>query len=112
MISFQIKSDTLCYVVDGQLLPYLKEEGYVRLIQSFLNPGLMLQKEESPNPLREDEQVLELTGDGRHQPVRRGGVMVDPLYQLFVPEDPEKEGQSLVLIVGTIIGNTPHLRPI
>ncbi len=105
----QIKSETLCYVVDGQLLPYLKEEGYIRLIQCFLNPGMMLQVEESPNPLRDDEQVIELTREGGHRPVQRQGVKVDPLYQLFVPQDPDKEGQLPAIVLFTNGDSKPFL---
>ena len=93
--SHQVKSDALCNMVDGTLLPYLKEDGYIRLIQCFLNPGLMLQREESPNPLRDDETVIELTADGRHRPVQRDGEKADPLYELFVPKDPQNEGDRL-----------------
>ena len=72
--------------------PYLKEEGYIRLIQCFLCPDLMLNRKEVPNVLREDQAVLELTSDGRHRPIRRGGNEMDPVHDLFVPENPEQQG--------------------
>ena len=93
--SHQVKSDTLCNMMDGTLQPYLKEDSYIRLIQCFLNPGLMLWREESPNPLRDDEAVIELTADGQHRPIQRDGEKADPLYELFVPKDPNSEGKSL-----------------
>ncbi len=51
---------------------YLREKAYIRLIQCFLLPRLMLQHMESPDA----------TPDGH----------VDPLYQLFVPKEPEDLG--------------------
>ena len=46
--------------------PYLKEEGYIKLIQCFLDPGLMLKRNE-----------LEET---------------DPLHDLFDPSKLEQQG--------------------
>lgn len=92
-VIFQVSSDLLCNVVGGQLVPYLMEEGYIRLIQAFLNPGLMVHRPEAPNPLREDEQVLELDPGGRHRPLQRSGVpLADPLYLLFFPDNPQQQG--------------------
>ena len=70
---------------------YLKEEGYIRIIQCFLQPNLMLHRKESPNSLTE-RQVLELGVDGKAQVLQRPGAHVDPLYQLFVPDQPEDIG--------------------
>ena len=74
---------------------YFKEEGYIRLIQCVLNPALMLNRPESPNPLTGDELVLELLPDGRHRPLRRRGGQgtEDPLYKLFVPDKDVKQGE-------------------
>ena len=48
----------------------------------------MRKVEEHPNPLRDDEVVLELAPGGGHRPRYRGGSKkVDPLYQLFVPDN-------------------------
>ena len=65
--SHQVKSGTLCNIVSSTLQPYLKGYSYIRLIQCFLNPGLMLQQEESSNPLRDVEVDIELMVDGNHQ---------------------------------------------
>ena len=75
------------------MLPYLREEGYVRMIQCFLLPELMIRREEAPNVLREDEAVLELTPDGRHRPIKRRGNEMDPVYELFMPPNPEQQGE-------------------
>ena len=62
---------------------FLLEEGYVHIIQCFLNPGLIKNCPEVPNPLNEHEQVLELHGGG-HQPIKREGQEKDdPLFRLF-----------------------------
>ena len=68
------------------MTPYLKEEGYVRMIRCFLLPELMIQQKEAPNALREDEV------DRRHRPIRRGGNEMDPVYELFMPSHPEQQG--------------------
>ena len=65
------------------MLPYLKEEGYVRMIQCLLFPDLMIHREEAPNVLR----------DGRHQPIKRCGNEMDPVYELFMPPNPEQQGE-------------------
>ena len=71
----------------------LKEEGYIRLIQCFLNPDLMLNRPESPNPLADDQQVLELVPGGGAKPIkRRGQTKEDPLHSLFVFNEDEKQG--------------------
>ena len=75
---------------------YFKEEGYIRVIQCFLNPELMLNRPESPNPLTGDEQVLELLPGGGHRTKRRGQATEDPLHSLFVYPEDQKQG-----IVGT-----------
>ena len=56
----QVTSQLLCNAMGSQLATYLREEGYICLIQCFLNPQLMLCHPESPNPLSEDTPVLEL----------------------------------------------------
>ena len=72
---------------------WLREEGYIRLIQCFLNPRLMLERKENPNSLTE-RQVMEIGADGRPHLLQRGGAgpQVDPVYQLFVPDNPEDIG--------------------
>ena len=80
----------------GQLSTYLREEGYIRLIQCFLNPQLMLCHPESPNPLREDTPVLELVAGGGHRTLERRGKKVDPLYQLFMPTNHQQIGELIV----------------
>ena len=49
----------MCLVVGKQLKPYIKDEGVMRLIQSFLHPRWLIENKESPMPLREDAQVIE-----------------------------------------------------
>ena len=79
---------------------FLKEEGYIRLIQCFLNPALMQNRPESPNPLTGDQQVLELLPGGGHRPLRRPGqAMEDPLYKLFVPNKDVKQGRLVCVCV-------------
>lgn len=74
---------------------HLKEEGYVRMIQCFLLPDLMINRPEAPNVLREDLAVLELAADGRHRPIRRHGNEMDPIYELFRPSHPELQGMCV-----------------
>ena len=71
---------------------YLREDGYIRLIQCFLNPELMLKKPEPPNVLRDDQPVMELLPGGGYRPRHQEGKLADPLHQLFQPEDPQKQG--------------------
>ena len=55
----------------------------------------MICQPENPNPLREDEEVLELVPGGGHRR-RRPHTRVkteDPLHQLFVPNDPKQTGE-------------------
>ena len=78
--------------------PYLKEEGYIRLIQCFLCPDLMLNRKEVPNVLREDQPVLEFTLDGRPRPIRRGGNETDPVHDLFLPENPKQQGDLIYFL--------------
>ena len=60
----------------------------------------MRKVEEDPNPLRDDEVVLELLPGGGHRLRRRGGSKkVDPLYQLFVPDNPEQTGKELTVVI-------------
>lgn len=47
---------------------------------------------EAPNPLTDDQQVIELTADGAQHPIVRTGEKEDPLYKLFVPDEHEKLG--------------------
>lgn len=76
----------------------LKEEGYIRLIQCFLNPDLMLNRPESPNPLTGDQQVLELIPGGGARPIQtRGQAKEDPLRNLFVCSEDEKQGMCMLL---------------
>lgn len=87
-------SPLLCNVVGGQdMSHYLREEGYIRLIQCFLQPGLMLERKESPNSLTE-RQVLELGSEGKVQVMQRQGPQMDPVYQLFQPDNPEELGRQ------------------
>ena len=84
-------SQTLCdAIASDDIAGYFDDKGFIRLIQCFLDPDLMLECKETPNPLKE-EQVLELV-DGRFQKLCRPGEESDPLYQLFVPDHNAKLG--------------------
>lgn len=69
-------SELLCNVVGGQLAPYLQEEGYIRLIQCFLDPRLMLCCPESITTMEKE---------------------IDPIYQLFVPNEHQQIGEGIAL---------------
>ena len=86
MLDFQIVSPLLCNIVGSQeVSKYLLVEGYVLLIQCFLQPKLMLLSPESPNSLVE-QQVLDYAPDGTlHTLHRNQGTKVDPIHQLFDP---------------------------
>ena len=94
----QVSSPILCNVIGGEEFSQCAQldEGEIRLIQCFLDPQLMRKVEEHPNPLRDDEVVLELVQGGGHRPRRRGGSKVDPLHQLFVPDNPQQVGKKLL----------------
>ena len=56
---------------------------------------------ENPNPIRDDEEVLKLVPGGGHrrkQPKVKVKT-VDPLYQLFVPDDPKQTGKNIRMYV-------------
>ena len=78
--------------MSGQLSPYLHEKRYIRLIQCFLNPQLMVYSPESPNPLREDLSVLELLPGGGHHMLERRSKKMDPIHALFVPSKQQQIG--------------------
>ena len=63
------------------MFKYLKEEGYIRLIQCFLQPGLMLQH---PELSRSHSRVQggEVSEHLPQQPPQA----VDPIYQLFMSD--------------------------
>ncbi len=87
-----MESPLLCNIVGGQELGEdLREEGYIRLLQCFLNPALMIQRKEAPNALT-DQQVLQLGPDGRPRVMTKAGHQVDPIYQLFVPDQVNQLG--------------------
>ena len=71
---------------------YLQEEGYIHLIQCFLEPNRMVQCKESPNSLTERE----LGPDGRPQVIPQDNIQWDPLYQLFMPTQPDDIGMYMV----------------
>ena len=76
-----------------ELAEYLHEDGYIRLLQCFLNPALMVEHKEAPNALT-DQQVLQLGSDGRAKVLHREGQQVDPIYQFFRPGQEEKLGKA------------------
>ena len=74
-LSPQVASELLCNVVGGKLAPYLQEEGYIQLIQCFLNPQLMLCCPESLTTMKKE---------------------IDPIHQLFVPSEHQQIGEDIV----------------
>ena len=73
-----------------ELAEYLREDGYIRLLQCFLNPALMVQRKEAPNALTDQQ----LGADGRARVIHKVGQQVDPIYLLFIPEESEKLGKE------------------
>lgn len=49
---------------------------------------------EVPNPVADDQPVIELTEGGGHRTIPRKGKKEDPLYNLFVCGKNEKHGTS------------------
>lgn len=94
-----MSSTTLCEFIgadDFAELAKLREEE-IRLFQCFLDTQLMVCRPENPNPLRADEEILELVPGGGHRR-RKPKVKVktvDPLYQLFVPDDSKQTGKEI-----------------
>ena len=70
------------------------EDGYIRMIQCFLQPNLMIHRKEAPNSLIEKE-VLELDPDGRAQVMPREDHQIDPVYLLFMPHKQDEFGEFL-----------------
>ena len=89
ILMLQIISPRLCKIIKGdEFFSYLdNDKGYLNIILCFLDPPkFMLKQEETPNDLT-DRQVLELGVDGvAHQDLQDQEMHVDPLYQLFIPE--------------------------
>ena len=74
---------------EKEMLQFLLDECCVRLIQAFLCPSsFMINKPELPRPSKDEKHT-----DGI--PAQPEGV-VDPLFQLFVPEDSEQQGWELM----------------
>ena len=93
----QTQSHTLCELIGTEQFYQLArlQEAEIRLFQCFLDTRQMICQPENPNPLREDEEVLELVPGGGHRR-RRPHTRVkteDPLHQLFVPNDPKQTGE-------------------
>lgn len=64
---------------------YLKEEGYIRLLQCFLQPNNLIQRKENTNSLTDQEMAY-----GKPNEIQE--LQVDPLHQLFNPEKPKELG--------------------
>ena len=61
----------------------------------------MVSYPENPNPMRDNEEVLQLVpggGNRRKQPKVKVKT-IDPLYQLFVPGDPKQTGKNIYMYV-------------
>ena len=91
-LSLQIESKPLYRVVEKELVPFLKEERYICLVKCFLDCKDMIKVPEPPNPVRDDEQVLELGPDGLPHTRRRSGELCDPLHELFMPNKKKQQG--------------------
>ena len=78
-------------------------EKEIKLFQCFLDTRLMVCRPENPNPIRADEEILELVPGGGHrrQQLKVKVKTVDPLYQLFVPDDPKQTGKDMYTYVVT-----------
>lgn len=78
-------------VASPEMSFFLQEEAYIRLIQCFLQPSLMLQQKETPIG-----EAKVLGPDGRPQVHQHQAALVDPIYQLFVPDHPNQLGIILL----------------
>ena len=82
-------SPTLCNIIGEDSFCKLANLSVheVRLFKSFLDTSNIISVPEDPDPLRHDEEVLELLPNGRHRRKSRAAKsnMVDPLYELFLP---------------------------
>lgn len=98
-----MSSPTLCNLIGAEDFAKLAnlKEAEIRLFQCFLDTQLMICQPENPNPLRADEDVLELVPGGGHRRRNlRGKVKtVDPLHQLFVLDDPKQTGEWIDVII-------------
>lgn len=104
-----MQSPTLCNLVgtdDFSQVAKLREQE-IRLFQCFLDTRLMISRPENPNPLREDEEVLELVPGGGHRRKkhRRNIKMMDPLHQLFLPEETQRIGMVISLNINPCLLN-------
>lgn len=66
-------------------------EAVIKLIISFLNSGLV-EKQSEQNILTKKSSLLDISESYRFKPVRQGP-RVDPIYQLFFPEEHDGEGK-------------------
>ena len=95
----QIQSPSLCNLIGGENFVRVArlQEPEIRLFQCFLDTRLMISRPENPNPLRADEEVLELVPGGGHRRKRprKNIKTVDPLHQLFLQDDHKHTGIDL-----------------
>ena len=100
-VYLQKQSPNLCKLLGGLSEIAQLKEGEVRLFQCFLDTQRMICQPENPNPLREDEVILELIAGGGHRRKypRTNVATVDPLHQLFVPNDPEQTGEKMIYAI-------------
>ena len=93
----QKQSPNLCELIGSEGFSRVAQlkEAEVRLFQCFLDTRRMTSRPENPNPLREDEDVLELVAGGGHRRKKQRTKVKteDPLHQLFVPNDPKQTGE-------------------
>ena len=101
IIFMQRVSPTLCKIIGEdsfcQLANLRVHE--VRLFKSFLDTSNLISEPEEPDPLRHDQEVLELLPNGRHRRKSRATTsnMVDPLYELFLPPPSSPIGKQDIL---------------
>ena len=70
----------------------MKEGGYIRIIQCFLKPSLMIQQKEAPNFLTE-YHISKFSPEGKAQVINREDMQTDPIYHLFMPKTREELGE-------------------
>lgn len=59
----------------------------------------MIRRPEAPNPVADDQPVIELTEGGGYRTIPRKGRKEDPLYNLFVYDKSKKHGTLNLVIV-------------
>ena len=74
--------------IGGDKISHFFEEGHIAIIQQFLNPDLMLDNPELPNPLPEQTR-----------PKPKNGKEEDPLVKLFRPSESQSLGTFVYVLI-------------